>query len=88
MMKKKLRRKTRKRKQNKSKKAKGGSWSLKKTMKKFKKDNCSPKGKDKLDFTCYTSSGLIKLKEIWNARHPDSMITNNDPSKNMGNFES
>ena len=47
MMKKKLRRRTRKRKRkhNKSKKrAKGGSWSLKKTMKKFKKENCSPKG--------------------------------------------
>ena len=82
MMKRKLRKKTRKNKKNKSRKrAKGGSWSLKKTMKKYKKDNCSPKGKEKLDFTCYTSEGLVKLKEIWNARHPDSMITGNDPRK-------
>ena len=65
MMKRKLRKKTRKSKKNKSnKRAKGGSWSLKKTMKKYKKDNCSPKGKEKLDFTCYTSEGLVKLKEI------------------------
>ena len=50
-------------------------------MKKYKKENCSPKGKEKLDFTCYTSEGLVKLKEIWNARHPDSMITSNEPRK-------
>ena len=48
-------------------------------MKKYKKVNCSPNPKNKLDFTCYTSNALVKLKQIWNARHPDSMITSNDP---------
>ena len=48
-------------------------------MKKYKKVNCSPNPKNKLDFTCYTSNALVRLKQIWNARHPDSMITSNDP---------
>ena len=34
----------------------------------FKKSNCSPSN-DKNDFTCYTTSSLIKLRDLWNARH-------------------
>ena len=36
---------------------------------KFKSMKCSPKNKkDILDYTCYTSSALDKLKTVWNAR--------------------
>jgi hypothetical protein len=49
-------------------------------QKKFKKMKCSPKGNKKLDFeTCYTIESLHKLKQIWNARHPDVKIVENDP---------
>ena len=77
-----MKRKSRKRRKKKritKKNKKGGSWSLRKTMKKYKKVNCSPNPNNKLDFTCYTSNALVRLKQIWNARHPDSMITSNDP---------
>ena len=45
----------------------------------FIKLNCSPKGKEFHNkFTCYTDNDLIKLKEMWNARHPDKPITETD----------
>lgn len=51
-----------------------------KTKKIFKKAQCAPKNKDDiLEYTCYTSSALHKLKEIWNARHPDETIDTNSP---------
>jgi len=43
---------------------------------------CSPKNKNEtLAFTCYTSSGLHKIKNIWNKKHPDRRITSNRPIK-------
>lgn len=46
----------------------------------FKESKCSPKKKTEiLDFTCYTSSALHKLKDIWNFRHPDETINSNNP---------
>jgi len=48
-----------------------------KTQKKFKKLNCSPENKHK-EYTCYSDSDLIKLKSMWNARHPDQPIKTND----------
>jgi hypothetical protein len=52
----------------------------------FTKLNCAPnpdKTKDpfenQLDFTCYTSKGLLKLKELWNSRHPDAKIETTYP---------
>jgi len=52
----------------------------KKNSKKLKKVQCSPKTKKKqLPFTCYTSSALHKLKQVWNARHPDDKIHSNTP---------
>ena len=46
----------------------------------FKADKCSPKKTgDVLKFSCYTKDALIKLKEIWNARHRDNKIISNDP---------
>lgn len=55
-------------------KYKGGK--KRKTKKQFKKLSCSPKNKNKVNkFTCYSEDDLIKLKEMWNARHPDKPIT-------------
>ena len=46
---------------------------------KFKTEKCSPKtDNDDLAFTCYSKDSLHKLKNIWNARHPDVMIHSND----------
>jgi hypothetical protein len=49
---------------------------------KLKKINCSPKSKDELNhFTCYTNDDLIKLRDHWNARHPDKKINSNSPKE-------
>jgi len=53
--------------------------SSKKTHPTLKKLNCSPKEKDEInDFTCYTDKSLFKLRDLWNARHPDKKINTND----------
>lgn len=45
----------------------------------FVKLNCSPETKnDKNDFTCYSDDDLFKLRNLWNARHPDAKIETND----------
>ena len=46
----------------------------------FIKVQCGPKSKEENDFTCYSNESLIKLKDMWNHRHPDVLITSNDPS--------
>jgi hypothetical protein len=48
-----------------------------KTQKQFKKLNCSPENKNK-EYTCYSDSDLNKLKDMWNARHPDQPIKTNN----------
>jgi len=49
---------------------------------KYKKINCSPKPKGELnDFTCYTNKSLIRLRDHWNARHPDVKINSNSPKE-------
>lgn len=55
----------------------------KKTHKKTVKAlNCSPRPKSKtLDFTCFTAEMLEKLKNLWNARHPDVRIEATDPKQ-------
>jgi hypothetical protein len=40
----------------------------------FVKLNCSPENKEN-DYTCYSNEDLIKLKDMWNARHPDQPIS-------------
>ena len=46
------------------------------------KVKCSPKEKDKINgFTCYTTASLIKMKDLWNLRHPDSKISATDPKQ-------
>jgi len=50
--------------------------------KKWRKERCSPKKvDDKLDFSCYTTRGLYKMKNIWNKKHPDRRIKSNDPQR-------
>jgi len=57
-----------------SKKIKGGNKS--KRLSKLKKINCSPKPKGEMnEFTCYTDKSLYKLRDLWNARHPDAKIS-------------
>jgi len=58
-----------------------GGYSKNKTIK-LKKINCSPKPKNEMnDFTCYTNSDLTKLRDLWNARHPDIKINSNSPKE-------
>jgi hypothetical protein len=45
--------------------------------KKFIKLNCSPENKSK-DYTCYSDKDLQKLRDMWNARHPDRPIKETD----------
>ena len=46
----------------------------------LEKVNCSPKPKGEInDFTCYTNKSLYKLRDLWNARHPDVKITSTSP---------
>lgn len=75
-LKKKQRKKTKK---NKNKRRKRNT--AKKS--KFGKDSCSPvKDKEELmKYTCYTKDALKKLKNLWNARHPDTKIKTNSPKK-------
>jgi len=48
----------------------------------LQKVNCSPKEKGRMNnFTCYTSKSLFKLKELWNARHPDVKINASSPKE-------
>ena len=57
-----------------------GTGSKRKTRKiNLVKVNCSPKEKNKKkNFTCYTEDTLYKLRDLWNARHPDDLIQTND----------
>ena len=90
----------RKRKSNKSKKqvrfadlqsnTSGSDMELYKGMVKL---NCSPISKLKSkhvsgtrdDFTCLSNDAIYQLKELWNQRHPDDLITS-DNKKNIWIF--
>jgi hypothetical protein len=71
-------------KSNKSKKSKKIIGKKKKQLKKSKnlktrKLRCSPKEKGKInEFSCYTDDSLYKLRDLWNARHPDEFIKTNN----------
>jgi len=56
-------------------KSKGG------TFKKMVKLRCSPKPNvNKInDFSCYTDTSLFELRDLWNKRHPDKLISSNEP---------
>ena len=48
----------------------------------FLKVQCAPKANDELQkFTCYTNESLIKMRNLWNARHKDLPIDDNDPKE-------
>ena len=53
----------------------------KKNNKQMQSLNCSPTNNTK-NYTCYTDSDLKKMKNVWNARHPDNIITTTN-SKNI-----
>jgi hypothetical protein len=64
-----------KRKEHKSRKIKRGGKNPA-----FKKAQCAPKKKDELNkYTCYSEADLIKMKNLWNARHRDMLITDTNP---------
>ena len=49
---------------------------------KLKNMNCSPKPKNEINkFSCYTNKTLLKLRDLWNARHPDAKISSNSPKE-------
>lgn len=48
----------------------------------FKKLNCSPTNEHSInELTCYDNDDLLKLKNVWNARHPDEQMTTNNPTE-------
>jgi len=47
---------------------------------KLVKLQCSPKTKKK-GYTCLTDEAIYKLRDLWNARHPDVPINTNDPKE-------
>lgn len=48
----------------------------------LKKLNCSPKPKEQVNnFSCYTNKALYKLRDLWNARHPDAKILSSSPKE-------
>jgi hypothetical protein len=50
------------------------------TTKTMKKLNCSPDpDKKKKSYSCLKDETLIKLRNLWNARHPDAKIKTNKP---------
>lgn len=48
---------------------------------KFVKANCAPNPNQTSDFTCYTDDALDKMKQLWNARHPDHKIEDTETKK-------
>lgn len=47
----------------------------------YKNAKCAPKDDKQLDFTCYTTDSLYKMRNLWNSRHPDCKIENDTPRK-------
>jgi hypothetical protein len=48
----------------------------------LQKLNCSPKPKGEVNnFSCYTNKALYKLRDLWNARHPDAKILSSSPKE-------
>ena len=64
----------------KNKTLKKSNNSIKNTVKKptkFVKASCAPTA-DKKPYTCYSDTALVKMKNLWNARHPDTKINSDD----------
>ena len=76
-------RKTRKiRKYNKKSKKRGGD------KKSFTKAPCAPKTHNEMqNFSCYSKDALIKMRDLWNKRHSDSLIESNDAKDIWNNLK-
>lgn len=67
----------------KTKKTKTNHHIVKTFKKKYQhliKLQCSPKTKKK-GYSCLTDDAIYKLRDLWNARHPDVSINTNDPKE-------
>ena len=66
----------RKTKRSRKKKRGGKSTTLKKL-------NCSPKSEitEIKDYSCYTKDSIMKLRDKWNTRHPDTKILSTNPEE-------
>lgn len=49
------------------------------------KANCFA-GKKKNDKTCYSDKSLLKMRELWNSKHPDKRIATTQPNNIWGKF--
>ena len=71
-----------KRKTRKNKKSRNINKKIRNKTRKWTREKCAPKKKTEiLKFSCYTTKGLHKLKNIWNKKHPDRKIKSNDAKK-------
>ena len=59
----------------------------KRSKQRYKTLKCSPSSNNIDKNTCYSSKSLHTLKEHWNARHPDKLISSNDPREIWQKFK-
>lgn len=60
---------------------------IKRSKQRYKTLKCSPSSNNIGKNTCYSSKSLHNLKEHWNARHPDKLISSNDPREIWQKFK-
>jgi len=78
---KRVRRKTHKKYKHSHKKSRTKkSRKFKDKYEKMEKLQCSPKTKKK-GYSCLTDDAIYKLRDLWNARHPDVAINSSDPKE-------
>lgn len=69
-----------KKKKKTAKTQKNNNKNKKRTHQAFKKANCAPSNETK-DYSCYSDTALVKLRNLWNARHPDHLIQSQTPQE-------
>jgi hypothetical protein len=54
-----------------------------KSLNPLKKLNCSPVSEkiEIKDYSCYSNTSILKLRDIWNDRHPDAKILSTNPKE-------
>ena len=52
----------------------------KKTKKKTKRVNCFA-GRSKKNKSCYADKSIIRMRDLWNLKHPDKKINTRQPSQ-------
>lgn len=55
--------------------------------KKFIKETCAPNKKNNNNFTCYSEESLLKMKKLWNKKHPDIYIQSDNPRDIWNNLK-